>query len=799
VYSPFLAQFRRTALAVGIVVSSSLQSVHAQPAVLEEILVTAQKREEPLSEVPMSLNVVGAERLLAGNINKIADLVEFVPSLAMTETAVSTQLYVRGIGSGNNQAFEQSVGQYVDGLYYSRQQLIRAPFLDLARVEVLRGPQSTLFGKNSIAGALNLTTARPTDERELSVNTLYEFESNQRELNAVASGPLTETLRARIALRGYDEDGYIENTLKNRDEPQREENAARVTVVWEPTGALSATVKLEHGTYDTLGRQIEVVRDEPNLLPPGSSPLAGLNLDGLLRILGQRGIDGRTDFRRQADADEFSESTYDNFTLSVEYTLGDYTLSAIGGRIAYDFNELCDCDYTGARVLYARLGEDYEQWSQELRLASAADRDLRWMTGLYWQQADFRSYESISIPTDSVIGLLAATSPDPRQQAFAAILGTEPLRRNAQKTDTWAWFAQVDWQFTDSLQLSIGGRYTGEEKRATRHLDVFTLGTMQPAADPRAALLFYQVLGVHSRQLAGLQVAPGVVLPGHDLRGERREHQFTPSFTLTWDLSDDISLYARASRGYKGGGFDARANNPWSFEFQEERARDLELGSKGRYFDGALELNAALFLTHYRDLQVSQFDGALGFNVGNARETRVGGLELDGRWALTDELTFGYSYAYLHFEYTDFRNGNCYNRQPPTGPVIDGVARCDYTGKRGQYAPRHSASLSLDHRHRFGSDWTLASSLMLNYRSELNLHENLDPNMKAPGVTRTNVRIAVETASWYAAFVGKNLTDEVVLSYAANVPLASSLFGTNTYYGLVERGRQLALEAGLRF
>ena len=149
--------FRYTALFTAIAgitctqLSTTALAQTRQP-VLTEILVTAQKREESLSDVPISVNVISAEVIEAGNINKIADLTEYVPNLTMTETGISTQMYIRGIGSGNNQGFEQSVGQYVDGVYYGRQQLIRAPFFDLERAEVLRGPQSVLFGKNTIAG-----------------------------------------------------------------------------------------------------------------------------------------------------------------------------------------------------------------------------------------------------------------------------------------------------------------------------------------------------------------------------------------------------------------------------------------------------------------------------------------------------------------------------------------------------------------------------------------------------------------------------------------------------------------------
>jgi outer membrane receptor protein involved in Fe transport len=258
-------------------------------------------------------------------------------------------------------------------------------------------------------------------------------------------------------------------------------------------------------------------------------------------------------------------------------------------------------------------------------------------------------------------------------------------------------------------------------------------------------------------------------------------------------------LYASATKGYKAGGFDARANNPFSFEFEEESATSFEIGEKTRLLDGALEVNAALFFTNYDNLQVSQYDGTLGFNVGNAKETKVKGLELDGRWAATDDLTVAYAYSWLDFEFTDFKNGNCYNRQVSTGAVVNGVALCNYTGMRGQYTPKHSMSLSFDHVYPLSNGLILASSLMYNFRGEQNVHDNLDPKMLVDATSRINLRVGLESDRWQVAFVGKNLSDEEMLTYAGNVPLSGSTFGTNSYYGFVDRGRQLALEAGYKF
>ncbi|MES2604959.1 MAG: TonB-dependent receptor, partial [Pseudomonadota bacterium] len=618
-----------------------------QPA-LEEITVTAQKREESLSDVPISVNVIDAERIEAGNINKISDLTEFVPNLSMTETGVSTQLYVRGIGSGNNQGFEQSVGQYVDGVYYGRQMLMRAPYLDLARIEVLRGPQSTLFGKNTIAGALNYTTARPTDEREFSVRALREFESGQTELTAVASGPITDAFRARLAWRGYEEDGYLYNTFRNRDEPQRDEDTYRLTLDWDINPDFTASLKVERNDFVTNGRQIEIVKDFPNLFPAGSTPIAGLNLQQILGVFGQPAMESNLDFKRQANSAERSDNEIENQTLTMDYDFDAFTLTSITSHVKYAFDETCDCDYVPSNNFSVRLGEEYTQRSQEFRFTSPTGGMFEWQAGYYFQDAEMTSIEVLNIPADSLLRTLALTSTDPARRALIALPGTRLWRDNGQDSETNA----VYFQGADDWRLTLGGRYTQEDKSGYRRLNTYDIATNLPTTNPQAPLVYFGAFKIYTEQLAGRTIAPGVVAPGHNLSGDRNESQFTPMVNLEWDMNDQTMVYASATSGFKAGGFDGRANNPFSFEFEEEEAEAYEIGSKSLLFNNAVELNVAYFFTNYNDLQVSQFDGSFGFNVANAKEAEVQGIELDGRWAMTDDFTLAYSYSWLDFEFT---------------------------------------------------------------------------------------------------------------------------------------------------
>jgi len=758
-------------------------------------VVTDQKREESLGDVPISVNVINADTIDAGNINKIADITEYVPNLTMTETGVSTQMYIRGIGSGNNQGFEQSVGQYVDGIYYGRQQQIRAPFFDLQRVEVLRGPQGILFGKNTIAGALNLSTAEPTDELEVDITTLYEFKNDLSEINAVFSGPLSNNLRARLALRGNYESGYINNSNLNRDEPDREDNAARLSLDWDLSPDLNIGLKLESNSFDAIGRQIEIVQD--SAAPAG--PFTGLNFAQISSgVLGQPALDSDLDYRRQSNAAEYSNNQLENLTLDINYDLNGNTLTFLSGYVSYDFNERCDCDYTPSDVFEVGLSEDYEQFSQEIRLSSPTGGEVEWVAGAYLQSSEMNSTEAIDIPATSVLGSLALLNP--ALALMSNLPGTGARRLNTHDADLWALFAQGSWYATDNLRLTVGARYTSEDKDAFRQIDILDLATGSITANPLAPITYNEIFALHSVQTLGYTaVSTGITSPGHSLNGNRSESQFTPLINVQWNASDDTMYYANYSRGFKAGGFDARANNPFSFEFEDEETDSFELGMKSLLADGRAEINAALFFTDYEDLQVSQFDGALGFNVGNANETQVRGIEIDGRFAISEALTLSYAYSYLDFEFKDFRNGNCYNYQTPNGDVVNGIPLCNFTGLRGQYTPSSNLSLFFDYTRSLGNNLDFFSNLNLNYSGSQNIHDNLDPQYKIDSQTRVNLRLGVRNDNWHFAFVGKNLTDEDVLTYAGNVPISASVFGTNTFYAFVDRPRQYALEIGFHY
>ena len=750
--------------------------------VLEEIIVTAQKRQETLQDVPISVHVLGSAILNDASLDKIEEIQHYVPNLQMTESGISTQMYIRGIGTGNNQGFEQSVGMYIDGVYYGRQQLIRAPLFDLERIEVLRGPQGVLFGKNTIAGALNMTSAKPTDD----FTGLLSLEGGDYgifDAQAMVSGPLSDNVRGRLAVRYYEEDGYFTNIFRGRDETQREDVAIRGTLEWDPTDNLALSLKIESNQFDAVGRSISIVQDDVSIAP---FPTAGLNFDQIFEFVlmqPDRVGDPIIDFNRRADAREDSQNDLTNITFTADYGLGDNTLTFVTGMVEYEIEETCDCDFIAGSIFGTLALEEYEQFSQEIRLTSPTGGNFEWIAGVFYQTGDLDYQDNIIIPPDTVLQFLAGG-------ALASITDTSVHRDYVANSDLWAGFGQVTWNISDTVRLTLGGRYTSEDKDASRELNVWDNATQDITVSPAAPFVFLGAFAVTSEQTPG----------GHSLADELSESKFTPSASLQWDFSDNAMVYGSISTGFKSGGFDARANNPGSWQFLQEEVIAYEAGVRSTLWEGRAELNAAVFFTDYDDLQIAQFDGTLGFNVGNAAKTEVTGIEIDGRVLLTDNFSLGYALAYLDHEFTDFQNGNCYNRQTPDGIIgAQGNQLCDYTGFSGQYTPEFTSSLVFNYDKPFGDGMAFEFFFAYNYTSEQNVHVNLDPQYEIDGYTLLDARVGVSGERWSVAVLGKNLLDEEILTYVGNTPLSGSTFGTNTFYGFVSAPSTVTVQVTVGF
>ncbi len=759
---------------------AALGSLTVSAAQLEEILVTSQKRVETLKDVPISVVALTGEQLQKSGIFVVEDLQKMVPNLNMTVTGLSTQVFIRGIGSSNNQGFEMSVGQYVDGIYYGRQQLMRLPFLDLDRVEVLRGPQGTLFGKNSIAGALNISTAKPTDQFEGSLTAKYGIESDIKEITAMVSGPMSDSVSGRLVARYYEEDGWLENTYLTQDEPQRDEFAVRASLRWQVNDTSDFNLKAEIAEFERVGKQWEITLDEPTL--PGS-PLPNLTYSQILGVFGYpEGItDAEQNNVRQGNTNDSSDNEFYNVTLNYQTQVGGIMLTSTTGFVGYEYEDLCECDLTAAPVFDVPFNEKFDQISQEFRFSSPGGETVDWLAGIYLQKNELEFRDGIRVPSNSLLRLLAGG-------ALVPLLGTSATRDFETESSSWAIFSQATWNISPDWRLTVGGRFTREDKDGSRVINVTEADLGSISTSPAAPILYTAVFAIENEQNTG-----------HNLTGSRTESIFTPVVNLQWDISPNTSLYASYTEGFKAGGFDTRANVVSSFEFEEEKASAYEIGAKGRFLDDSLELNIAAFMTDYDDLQVSQFDGTLGFTVGNAPETEVSGIEVDGRLAISDNTLLSFSIATLDHEFKYFPAGNCYNRQVPDGAVVNGVALCDYTGKTGRLAPEISGFLSLKQTFPLSGGLLLAAMVDVSYEDEQNAHTNLDPKFTVDEITRVNVGISLESENWELALLMRNITDEQQQGFVANVPLSGSSFGTNTFYSVLSRPKEIFLQASYRF
>lgn len=839
-------------LALSLIALSHSTAWAQQPAVkpaLEELVVSARRVSESLQDVPVSAVVMSGEKVVEAGITKVEELVPFLPNFAMSETGIGTNLYVRGIGSGINQGFEQSVGMYIDGIYYGRAQLMRAPFLDLAQAEALRGPQVTMLGNNSIAGALIMTTQKPTPEFEASVNALYG-EHGEAELTGIVSGPLFSQLSGRVAVRYRAMDGYLDNNIISTEEPDREETSARVILAWN-ADSWDATLKLEHNEFDVKGRQIEIFNQVPSLVPgdpdylshqelasptgfsrntgssdlwldffnrdPDNQPLGATYLEYLGGFFDDNPNvqNDQLDFVRGSNGDR-SNNEVDAAVLTLNFDIGDHQLQSITGYLGYDYDEICDCDFTGAAQFDLQSIEKFDQFSQEVRWTSPMDWRARFMAGVYYQQDELRFGDQIFLPIGGGVTQLVgyATTGNP-EGANDAIGDTSAFRDFSQNAWNSAVFGNMGFDITDRWRFNLGARYSYVEKEAVRILqegdlerNAFDLTDPDDFARLASGAVLYSSI---------FQAA------FHQLSGNREEKKTSWELVTEFDATDEIMLYASAKQGFKSGGYDVRSNSepdpgttgagvlfpafledvvannvdPGSFEFEDEEALAFELGSKMVIAGGAADLGVTVFYTQYDNLQVSIFDGTLGFNVGNAAEATSQGVEVDGRWLINDRWMLQGSLAYLDFEFDDFENGQCNQGQTPTSD--DG--KCDYSGKTNQYVATWSGAFTVNYERQIGSSLLFRTALDLLFTDEYEPSQNLDPRVTQDAYAKVNLRFALGAPDgrWELALLGRNLTDETIVTYANDTPLAFSQFRSPSFYGFVDRPRSIAVQASFRF
>ncbi|MCC5867995.1 MAG: TonB-dependent receptor [Gammaproteobacteria bacterium] len=391
---------------------------------LDEIVVTAQKREQSLLEVPISITVIGGEALDQFGISDFEELQVQIPNFYFKGTPANAAIYIRGIGTtGNVLAFEQSVALFVDGIYGGRNRQFQQPFLDVERIEVLRGPQGALFGRNTSAGAVNITTRRPTEEFEALASAEYELRYDSWNIGGTLSGPVSDDLQLRFTGEYGESGGYVRNIGMNRDEPQRDKLLARLSATWQATDTVEAFGKLEYAKSDVIGAAFEFI--------PGG---------------------GRATFVKNTVEDLapiVDESTALNAVLQFNMAVGDHELISITGYSSFDYNNAFNIQARQPERLVTLGEEDFRQISQEIRLLSPLDRPIEYVLGLYADRADMEIFRESIVRPAGVGNPMSITR-----------------RWFDQDTNTFSGFGQGTWNLSDSWRVTAGLRWTRMSKEA---------------------------------------------------------------------------------------------------------------------------------------------------------------------------------------------------------------------------------------------------------------------------------------------------------------------------------------------
>lgn len=797
--SAFFFRVRWLVLCLPLLLTSQL----AQAQVLEEIVVTAQKREQSLQDVPISVSAYDGRKLQDQNFLGFDQFSEFVPGLKISQTLLGTRAVIRGQGtSGANVTFENSVATFVDGIYTGRRQQLNAQFLDLERIEVLKGPQPTYFGQNAIAGAINVITRGPTDVLDGFINVSASSENEQWAEFAIG-GPVSESFGLRLAGKWDDREGWIASGTGEPGHPLITASTVRLTGEWSPTDRFDLTFRVgvddyqrtgtntENGTCDDTGDGVgDPMHPAEALLPcvvvqrlgfdydterdwyssSNAASTVAANAAGPFISFFAMGVPAGdfTAVEEFTDDTSYQDGSHASAEINYQFENG-ITLTSLTGANEHFRDGTANVDRTRIALFQPTILEDYEQFSQELRLTSQSGQTLEWMAGAYLQDSDlqYQSFEFAAIPVG---------------------MGGPPGATGLLMDESSRWtsaFATVTFNATDRWAIDLGVRYTEVEKSAVNRARF-----SQYVADPNGPTFMLGPLTVPTRFVdveppRVLQDCSGsTFIPGLCVSDSLSQDNVDATLSTTFDVNDDTMLYAKYATGFKAGGFNvgmsiARTFDVWIFDPEEVQA--IELGLKTTLADGRMDLNLALFDSSYEDLQVSIHEGTeVGvFNVRNAAEASSSGFEFDGRFAVAEGFLLTFGGTFLDAGYDSFPGASCNQvmeregikgcRDPGVlGPTDPGQPAFDAAGEVLPAAAdwEWSAGFALGRNMGDSMRWSLIGDAL--FSGEFQSGTNFDPRAVQGSYTLVNLRWGVgpQDERWEVSVYGNNLTDEYVLATA---------------------------------
>lgn len=720
-------------------------SAQTADGTLEEVIVTARKRAESLSEAPATIAVVGEDKLRAVAVTNANELNGVVPGLVMMAgVGGGPGVTFRGLGS-NSALFsvESSVALFVDGVYTAHTRDYVAPIYDLERVEMVKGTQGTLLGKNTTLGAITMVTRRPGDDLGVSLETSYDFKTNTPRIEAAVDVPISDQLKARISGLFIDDGGYIRNPYSGQ-QPDTRDVSGRLGLVWTPSAEVDVTFIYQHDDHEQTGQSLEVVRDA----------VVGLTLANRALATGQTNFEGRPDRRSESGSDAFGATVpagrtpFDNqvtdrLNLIANWQVGGHTFTSQSAYVDWRVERLSDLDFLKANLFNLGDIEKNQQYSQEFRITSPSEGRLTYLGGVYYFYNDWTL--------------------DRRIYGFqpSALFGDITSFYN-QKTETLSVFGQATYALTEQLNASVGLRYTHETKDATlfRPQGSGNLGGAFPAY-PRSKL-------------------------------SNTEEDVDGDIGLQYKFEPGRMVYVSASKGSKGGGFQSSPTTIAGAPYTGETAYTVEAGGKF-VFDRA-SLDVAVFQTTVEDFQFSRT--AVVGNPGVAQtvvtnlDVRSRGVEFNGSFRVAEGLRLSGGVVYADSVFTETVP------PPPAAPVaVDGL--------RQPRAPKWSGNVDATFSRPLTDDLTLNILGSLEFMSKTYFQPNVGANLGAPlrdAFGKVNLRVAIENeaAGWELALLGKNLTDVTEPQFVTSVSGTGAGGNTPAWYGIVNPPRSVVLQFRIR-
>ncbi len=777
----------RLAVAVATFSAALSGAVQAQQlGMIEEVVVTAAKREQTLQEVPVAVSVVTSESIEQAQVLDIKDLQTLVPSLRVTQLqgSAQTNFIIRGFGNGaNNAGIEPSVGVFIDGVYRSRVGSALADLPKLERVEVLRGPQSTLFGKNASAGVINVVTAKPdlTGFSGSVGGTVGNY--NQTIFRGDVTGPIGDNLAFSLFGSMNERDGYFDNLETGSDLNELNRWNFRGQLLWAPTDRAEFRLIVDAENIDELCCGVANLVDGPT--------------GNAIRALGGQNVPNAPfAYDIFQDVEPGNEIETQGTSLQFDYDFDYMTLTSITSFRTLDQLQFGDSDFTSARLVTPDGGNlsdtDIETFTQEIRLTSATDGPLQWMVGAFYFTEEvnidaalkwgpqFRDYANLlagggPLPDGTIVGPL-----DLVEQALGFPPGTFvpegtgfPDENYTLDDDTLSLFTQFDYDVTDAVTLTVGLNYTESDKEASAAIvsnDVFS-------ALPLAGTPF--------EGLSALQLTPPfVAYPNSVENGETSDDDITYTFRLSYDLSPNVNVYAGISTGFKASSWNlSRDARPLASDIPAleaagltvpnltagtrfagpEESEVIEIGLKGEW--DTVALNVAVFTQELEGFQSNIFNGT-GFNLANAELQSTDGVELDLTWVPMDGLRIGFAATWLDPLYDSFQGA-----LGPNGPT-------DLSGQQPAGIPEFSSNTNITYNFELGGAYSYVR-LEHVYESDVQVVDNIPSSIASREINMFNASAGMNFSNGLEFNLwGRNINEDEFLLSAAPLPAqAGSVLG----------------------